>query len=121
MRILITGASGLIGGRLTEYLVKKKLKVIIASRSKKTFKRYKFKKINWKSNKNLQKLCSNIDVVINSAGYDTHKCKTKSDSFLVNSKNPTKLLKAAQKSGVSFFIFLSSAHVYQNNLIGSIN
>ena len=31
------------------------------------------------------------------------------------------MLKAAQKSGVSFFIFLSSAHVYQNNLIGSIN
>ena len=121
MRILITGASGLIGGRLAEYLIKKKLKVVIASRTKKTFKKYKFKKINWNSSKNLEKLCNNIDVIINCAGHDTHKCKTKSGSFLVNSKNPTKLFKAAKNARVSFFIYLSSAHVYKNNLVGIIN
>ena len=121
MRILITGASGLIGGRLSEYLIKKKLKVSITSRSKKIFKKYKFKKINWNSNKNLEKLCNNIDVIINCAGYDIHKCKIKSKAFIANSKYPHRLFKAAQNSGVRFFIFLSSAHVYKNKLVGNIN
>ena len=63
MRILITGASGLLGGRIFEYLKKNKIKIIIASRRIKKLKHYKFKKINWNSNQNLEKLCSKIDVI----------------------------------------------------------
>ena len=121
MRILITGASGLIGGRLSEYLFKKNIKVKLASRFKKIFKKKEFKKINWNSNKNLEKLCKNIDVVINCAGYDIHKSKIKKKTFIVNSIYPNRLFKAAQNSGVKFFIFLSSAHVYKNKLEGNIN
>ena len=43
MRILITGASGLLGGRIFEYLKKNKMEIIIASRTKKKLKNYKFK------------------------------------------------------------------------------
>jgi len=121
MKILITGASGFIGGRLAEYLNKKKLNVALASRYKKNFKNYKYKKINWKSDKSLKKLCKNIDVIINCAGFDSHKCKNKSESIAVNSKQPSRLLKAANNAGVSFFIHLSSAHIYKNNLVGNIN
>ena len=121
MRVFITGASGLLGGRIFEYLKRKKIEVIIASRSKKIFKGNKFKKINWNSNKNLEKLCKKVDVVINCAGYDVHKSKIKSKTFLVNSKRPYQLYKAAQNAGVSFFIFLSTAHVYNNNLVGNVN
>ena len=64
MRILITGASGLLGGRIFEYLKKNKMEIIIASRTKKKLKNYKFKKINWNSNQNLEKLCSKIDVIL---------------------------------------------------------
>ena len=121
MRVFITGASGFLGGRIFEYLKRKKIEVIIASRSKKIFKGNKFKKINWNSNKNLEKLCKKVDVVINCAGYDVHKSKIKSKTFLVNSKRPYQLYKAAQNAGVSFFIFLSTAHVYNNNLVGNVN
>ena len=38
MRVFITGASGFLGGRIFEYLKRKKIEVIIASRSKKVFK-----------------------------------------------------------------------------------
>ena len=120
MRILITGASGLLRGRIFEYLKKNKIKIIIASRRIKKLKHYKFKKINWNSNQNLEKLCSKIDVIINCAGYDSHKSISKSKTFIVNSQNPFNLFKAAQKTGVSFFIFLSSAQVYKNNLVGNI-
>ena len=65
-------------------------------------------------------MCSKIDVIINCAGYDSHKSISKSKTFIVNSQNPFNLFKAAQKAGVSFFIFLSSAQVYKNNLVGNI-
>ena len=66
-------------------------------------------------------MCSKIDVIINCAGYDSHKSISKSKTFIVNSQNPLNLFKAAQKTGVSFFIFLSSSQVYMNNLVGNIN
>ena len=87
MRVLITGGSGLIGGRLAKYLKKKRLKIVIASRKRRFFQGSKFKKINWNSYKNLEKLCQNIDVIINCAGYDFYKSKNKSETFSVNSKN----------------------------------
>tara|TARA_B100001964_G_scaffold227367_1_gene277217 strand:- start:129 stop:1061 length:933 start_codon:yes stop_codon:yes gene_type:complete len=121
MRVLITGGSGLIGGRLAKYLKKKRLKIVIASRKRRFFQGSKFKKINWNSYKNLEKLCQNIDVIINCAGYDFYKSKNKSETFSVNSKKAQKLFKAAQTAGVNYFIFLSSAHVYKDNLVGFIN
>ena len=44
MKVLITGASGLIGGRLSNYLASKGFKVVKASRKKEFFT-----KINWDS------------------------------------------------------------------------
>ena len=39
MKVLITGASGLVGGRLSEYLSKRKIQVVKVSRKKKNLKR----------------------------------------------------------------------------------
>ena len=52
MKVLITGASGLVGGRISHFLLKKGIKVTKVSRTKKNFK-----KINWNSEKNLNDLC----------------------------------------------------------------
>ena len=121
IKVLITGASGLVGGRLVQYLKKKKIKITATSRKKIIQTRFKYSKINWESSSSLKKLCKNKNIIINCAGYDLNKSKNKRKTFLVNSIKAQKLFKAAQNSGVNYFIFLSSAHVYRNNLTGIIN
>jgi UDP-glucose 4-epimerase len=107
MKVLITGASGLLGGRLSHYLASKNLKVIKASRRKKNFT-----KLNWSSNKKLEKLCNNIDVIINCSGYDVHQSKNFKKTCKINAEYPLRLFTAANKKNVKLFIFLSTYHVY---------
>ena len=109
MNILITGGKGFLAGRLNEYLKKKKFKITLCSRkkSKDTVK------INWNSNKSLNKICKNIDVIINCAGLDIHGCNSKKKSLKVNSVFPSKLYNAAKINNVRLFIFLSTFHVYK--------
>ena len=118
MKILITGGTGYIGGRLANFLRKKNLKIISTSRKK---NKHGLKIIKWNSPKNLRVLCQVMDVIINCAGFDVHKSKIKSKTLVANSTNPFNLFKVANESGVKLFIFLSTAHVYKNKLSGKIN
>ena len=108
MNILITGGKGFLAGRLMN-LKKKNFKITLCSRkkSKDTVK------INWNSNNNLNKICKNIDVIINCAGLDIHGCSSKKNSLKVNSIYPSKLYNAARINNVQLFIFLL-LHVYKN-------
>ena len=111
MKVLITGASGLIGGRLSNYLASKRFKVVKASR-KKDF----FTKINWNSNSKLERLCKNIDVVVNCSGFEVQQSKDKKKTNLINAEYPLRLFKAANKNNEKLFIFLSTYHVYDFKL-----
>ena len=111
MKVLITGASGLIGGRLSNYLASKGFKVVKASRKKEFFT-----KINWDSNSKLERLCKNIDVVVNCSGFDVHQSKDERKTNLINAEYPFRLFKAANKNNVKLFIFLSTYHVYDFKL-----
>ena len=111
MKVLITGASGLIGGRLSNYLASKGFKVVKASRKKEFFT-----KINWDSNSKLERLCKNIDVVVNCSGFDVHQSKDERKTNLINAEYPLRLFKAANKNNVKLFIFLSTYHVYDFKL-----
>ena len=106
--ILITGGKGFLAGRVYEFLKKKNLKVTLSSR----IKSKNFAHINWNSDKNLNRLCKDKDVIINCAGLDSHGCKLKKKAIKVNSVYPLKLLKVAKKNNVKLFIFLSTFHVY---------
>ena len=108
MNILITGGKGFLAGRVYEFFKKKNLKVTLSSR----IKSKNFAYINWNSDKILNKLCKDKDVIINCAGLDSHGCKLKKKAIKVNSIYPLKLLKAAKKNNVKLFIFLSTFHVY---------
>lgn len=107
MKVLITGASGLVGGRLSNYLEKNKMKVVKVSRGKKNFE-----KINWESKKKLKNLCRNINVIVNCAGVDVHQSRNLKNTLKVNAEFPFRLFRAANENNVNLFIFLSTYHVY---------
>ena len=128
MRILITGASGYIGGRLIQVLSKssKKNKITIGLRSKYTQKNKQFsnitiKKIDLNSLSVLDELCKDIDTIIHLAGANAKDCKNNpSEAILVNSVGTSNLLQAAINNGVKRFICMSSIHVYGELLNGDI-
>ena len=111
-KILVVGARGLIGGRLCRFLKKKNY--LIRKTTRKNIKG--FKKINWKSKNNLEKHCSNIDIVINCSGADVHQSKNLKVAREANVKNNLNLYTASSKVGVKLFIYISSYHVYNFDL-----
>ena len=117
LKILITGATGLIGGRLVKSLELDKFYIKKVSRKK----RKNFKIINWQSTKNLENLCKNINIVINCAGYDVHSAQKKKQTNKINAEFPYKLYQAANKNGVELFIFISTYHVYDFEKLKLIN
>jgi nucleoside-diphosphate-sugar epimerase len=117
MKILLVGASGFIGGRLSDYLEKKNFKVTNVSRRN----RVNFLKINWNSKKNINNLCKNIDIVINCSGLDIHGSKLKKETRIANSENPLKLFKAANANRVKFFLHLSTYAIYKKTNPDIIN
>ena len=109
MKILITGGKGFVAGRINEYLRSKNFNVTLASRKKTKIT----KKIDWNSKNNLNKISKNVDVIINCAGLDSHRCKNLPHAIKINSSYPLKLFKAANENNVKLFIFISTYHVYK--------
>ena len=80
MQILITGGKGFLAGRISNYLKKKRLNIILCSRNKTKG----LSKIDWDSPKNLNNLCKKVDVIINCAGLDSHGSKSIKQAKKVN-------------------------------------
>lgn len=125
MRILITGGLGFVGGRLAEYLSQEGHQIILGSRTISEapiwLPHAEVQKIEWDNELSLLKSCSGIDTVIQAAGMNANECVADPLAALnFNGKATSRLAKAAIKSGVTRFIYLSTAHVYGNPLTGSI-
>jgi UDP-glucose 4-epimerase len=126
MKILITGASGYLGGRLALSLSERN-KVYLASRSqlnKDLFKHIDSSSliIDWNDQDSLLKAVNDVDTVIHLAGMNAQECYQNAlKAKEVNMGNTASLLSAAIKSNVSHFIYLSTAHVYKNPLQGSFD
>ena len=125
MKILITGGTGYLGGRIVEYFLQKKKIVIIATRERENdnnFSGAKIKNINWDDNSSLLNICQDVDVVIHAAGINANECiKNPEKALEFNGRTTARLLESAITQKVSKFIFLSTAHVYSNPLVGKIN
>lgn len=126
MKILITGGTGLLAGRIAKYLNSiGKYEIILGSRNgSDDFMRsseFKIVKTIWESEIELQLICKGVDTIIHLAGMNA------TDSFAdplgaleFNGLKTGRLLSAAISSGVKKFIYFSTAHVYKTHLTGIV-
>tara|TARA_B110000008_G_C16908326_1_gene539599 strand:- start:238 stop:1185 length:948 start_codon:yes stop_codon:yes gene_type:complete len=127
MRILITGGLGYLGSRLAQYLVVHTHHTILLG-TRKNIKsidwlpQVKVVTTIWNSSAELENICKNVDIVIHLAGMNASDCsKNPNLAMEVNSSATERLLQSSIKQNVKRFIYLSSAHVYDNPLKGRIN
>jgi UDP-glucose 4-epimerase len=126
MKILITGGFGYVGGRLARHLASSGHEVFIGSRTFQPKPSWLVKGstivMDWGDERSLLDACKNIDVIVHAAGMNAKECLENPEMALkVNGVATESLVNAASKNLVSQFIFLSSAHVYTDDLSGVIS
>jgi UDP-glucose 4-epimerase len=126
MRILIAGGRGFVGGRIAEYLSRQGHQVVIGSRQAKNppawLAHSEAALLNFDDLLSLRQACTDVEVVIHAAGMNAQDCAANPEAALIsNGVHTTRLLSAACDAGVPRFIYLSTAHVYANPLVGVIN
>ena len=126
MRILITGAFGYLGGRISSFFSSiPEYEIILAStRAVKipySSKNIKVVQINWNDEKSISNACTNIDIIVHTAGMNAHDCSINPvDALNVNGFFTAKLVRNAISKKVKKIIYFSTAHVYNNPLKGIV-
>lgn len=125
MRILITGGFGFVGGRLAERLAQVGHEIILGTRhsidSPEWLQQAEVTKIAWDDEVALERLCDGVDVIIHAAGMNAQDCAVDPVGALAfNGLTTARLVAAATRASVKKFIYLSTAHVYANPLVGTI-
>ena len=126
MKVLITGGFGYVGGRLARHLASSGHEVFIGSRTFKSKPSWLVKGsiivMDWGDERSLLNACKDVDVIVHAAGMNAKQCLENPELALqVNGVATGNLVRAASKKAVSKFIYLSSAHVYTDDLSGVIS
>ena len=125
MRILITGGFGFVGGRLGQYLQQVGHQVVLGSREVSEppdwLSEAEVVRTEWNNHIALEKVCADVDIVIHAAGVNAQDCVGDPVAALeFNGVATARLVKAASNRGVKRFIYISTAHVYANPLVGTV-
>jgi UDP-glucose 4-epimerase len=125
MRILITGGFGFVGGRIAKHLVQAGHQITLGTRHSISYPDWlpqaEVAQISWDDEKVLERICDDVDVIIHAAGMNAQDCSIDPISALAfNGLVTARLVTAARQAGVKKFIYLSTAHVYGNPLVGTI-
>lgn len=123
MRILITGASGLVGSRLSADLAQRGHSLRLATRNPGLASQTSqdVVQIDWEDESTLSAACQDVQVVIHAAGMNVQDCTIDPCGALAaNGLASAKLASAARRAGVGRLIYFSTAHVYASPLAGTI-
>ena len=127
LNILITGGFGYLGGRLAQFLESQvDYKIYLSSRKKRVspewIKDANIIQISLSSNEELKQVLNGIDVVVHLAGMNAQECVADPIAAIeCNAVSTARLINACLKENVKRFVYISSAHVYGNQLTGNIN
>jgi len=126
MHILVTGGRGYLGGRIAKNFKSLGHTVSITTRQlvndSLTDASINILSPDWNSSSQLRETCEGIDVVIHAAGMNAHDCLRNPELAIEFNGNATKRITiAAESSGVKKFIYLSTAHVYSDLLVNSLD
>ena len=79
-------------------------------------------KMDWTNAISLESATKGMDVVVHAAGLDAKLCAANAIKALeVNGLHTAMMVEATVASGVQHFIYISTAHVYKNPMIGDID
>jgi nucleoside-diphosphate-sugar epimerase len=125
MNIFITGASGYIGSILVKSL-SKHFSIVAGSQKKISpllkKQNIKYKIVNYKSAKSLEKNLENIDAIIHLVGMNKVECeKKKKKSLVFKEKVTLNIIKACKYNKIKKLIYLSSSKVYKDFQKKSVN
>ena len=126
MRILIVGGFGYVGGRIAVHLAKLGHQIVLGSRKKTTvppawLPQAKVVQVEWEDDAALRRICNQSDTVIQAAGMNAQDCSCDPVAALdFNGVATARLVAAATSVGVKRFVYLSTAHVYADPLVGTI-
>lgn len=126
-RLLITGGTGYVGGRLAKFLARETdFDIIIGTRSQEPgiswLPQATALNIDYASKVSLEAACERSGVVIHLASVDeNYSARYPAEAISVNTLNTVQLIKAAKKQKVKLLIFFSTAHVYRSPLQGEID
>lgn len=126
MRILVTGAFGLLGGRLAQYLAAQPdVQVLLGTRQEVSAASWlpgaTVVRTPWNTADDLGPLCTKVDAIVHVARMNAQDCAANPVAALeFNAVATARLLMAAAAQGVQRFVYVSTAHVYGSPLQGLI-
>ncbi|WP_096697343.1 NAD(P)-dependent oxidoreductase [Polaromonas sp. AER18D-145] len=126
MRVLITGGFGYLGGRLAQQLiVGAYAHVILGSRSESNppawLPQAEVVQTAWGDSASLDRACAGVDAVVHLAGMNAHdSANAPAAALQCNGVATAHLLASACRMNVRRFVYVSTAHVYANPLMGRI-
>ncbi|PJZ58159.1 NAD-dependent epimerase/dehydratase family protein [Leptospira barantonii] len=126
-KILITGASGLLGGRIAKYFGELDEFEINLATSKKiefpdSIRFGKFVSIDWNSGTSLEDACDGVEFIVHCAGMNAQDATRDPQAAIeFNGRATGRLLDAAIRKKSSKFVYFSTAHVYGSPLEGDIS
>lgn len=125
--VLITGAFGYLGGRISHFLTQNEnLKLRLGTRRSikkppEYAKKSTIVQLNMSSESNLNAACKGVEYIVHLAAPNEIESASDPEAALLNTGVGTlKLIEAAERSGVNKIIYFSTAHVYGAPLIGHI-